>query len=268
MTFSADEISEYAAFAERLADAARGETLSRFRKDATIFNKAGPWFDPVTDADREAERVLRRMIQSVYPSHGVLGEEFGETKSESAWRWVLDPVDGTRAFMCGATSWTTLIALEHNGVPAMGLIDQPFTNERWLGFSKSTRYAHGDVSGAASSDCTDISKARISTTDPLATGYFTENEAAAFARVAKASRVSRYSLDAYAYGLLAIGEMDLVIESGLQRYDYAALVPVIEGAGGIVSNWKGEAPGADDRGELIAAATAELHEAAINLLAG
>ncbi|PQA88755.1 inositol monophosphatase family protein [Hyphococcus luteus] len=269
MSFSQNDLSEYAAFAGRLADAARGESLTRFRKGATIFNKAGPWFDPVTDADREAERALRRMIESVYPGHGLLGEEFGEREGEGAWRWVLDPVDGTRAFMCGTVSWTTLIALEHDGAPVLGMIDQPFTDERWLSVGGKTVYTHGDETrDVKTSGLKDIAKARLSTTDPLPTGYFSDAEAAAFARVAKAARVARYSLDAYAYGLLAMGEIDLVIESALQRYDYAALLPVIEGAGGVVTNWQGERPGSDDKGEIIAAATPELHAAALALLAG
>ncbi len=269
MAFSPEDLKEFSGFAARLADAARAETLPRFRKGTTIFNKAGPWFDPVTDADREAERALRRMIEKIYPDHAILGEEFGETKADSPWRWVLDPVDGTRAFMCGASSWATLIALEHESSPVMGLIDQPFTDERWLGGAGETLYMRGGQDSAArTSGLTDIAKARLSTTDPLATGYFSDAEAAAFARVAKASRVARYSLDAYAYGLLAIGELDIVIESGLQRYDYAALIPVVEGAGGVVTNWQGEAPGADDKGELIATATPELHRAALEVLKG
>ncbi len=273
MAFSPEDLKEFSGFAARLADAARAETLPRFRKGTTIFNKAGPWFDPVTDADREAERALRRMIEKVYPDHGVLGEEFAETKAEGPgsgnWRWVLDPVDGTRAFMCGTTSWATLIALEHDGAPVLGLIDQAFTDERWVGAGGQTFYSHGGETAAAkTSGLKDIAKARLSTTDPLATGYFSDAEAAAFARVAQASRVARYSLDAYAYGLLAIGELDIVIESSLQRYDYAALIPVVEGAGGVVTNWQGEAPGADEKGELIATATPELHQAALELLAG
>jgi len=273
MVFSPEELKEFTGFASRLADAARAETLPRFRKGTTIFNKAGPWFDPVTDADREAERALRRMIEKIYPGHGVLGEEFAETKAEGPdsgnWRWVLDPVDGTRAFMCGTTSWATLIALEHDGAPVLGLIDQAFTDERWIGASGQTFYTRGDETAAAkTSGLTEIAKARLSTTDPLATGYFSDEEAKAFARVAKAARVARYSLDAYAYGLLSIGELDIVIESGLQHYDYAALIPVVEGAGGVITNWRGEAPGDDEKGELIAAASPELHRAALELLAG
>ena len=194
MAFSPEEMKEFSGFAARLADAARAETLPRFRKGTTIFNKAGPWFDPVTDADREAERALRRMIEKIYPGHGVLGEEFAETKAEGPgsgnWRWVLDPVDGTRAFMCGTTSWATLIALEHDGAPVLGLIDQAFTDERWIGAGGQTFYTHGGETAAAkTSGLTEIAKARISTTDPLATGYFSDEEARAFARVAKAARV-------------------------------------------------------------------------------
>ena len=275
MRFSAQEITDYAAFAERLADAARGETLPRFRSGVKIVDKGAKsperLFDPVTDADREAERVQRTLIEKAYPGHGVLGEEFGEAKGEGAnagkWRWVLDPVDGTRAFMCGVASWATLIALEYDGAPVLGVIDQPFTDERWIAYGGETYFKRGaDSVAAKTSALADISKARLSTTDPLASGYFTDDEAAAFARVAKASRVARYSLDAYAYGLLAVGELDLVIEASLKRHDYAALIPVIEGAGGIVTNWRGEAPGSDERGELIAAASPELHVAALALL--
>ncbi len=273
MSFSENELAEYARFAGRLADAARIESLARFRTGAAVVNKAGASFDPVTDADREAERVLRALIEEAYPQHGILGEEFGAkagaAPGEDKWRWVIDPVDGTRAFMCGTTSWTTLIALESAGAPVLGVIDQPFTDERWINAGGRTRYMHGGESrDVQTSGLDDIAKARVSTTDPLSTGYFTDGEAAAFARVAKAAQVARYSLDAYAYGLLSMGEIDLVIESGLQRYDYAALVPVIEGAGGVVTNWRGEAPGADERGELIAAATPALHAAALELLAG
>ena len=272
MSLSENELSEYARFAGRLADAARPECLSRFRAGVTIFDKAEQksdiGFDPVTDADREAERVLRGLIEETYPKHAILGEEFGARAGEGPWRWVLDPVDGTRAFMCGTTSWATLIALEHDGAPVLGLIDQPFNDERWIGVGGKTVYVRRDETAQAkTSGVTDLSQARISTTDPMPAGYFSDREAAAFARVAKAARVARYSLDAYAYGLLALGELDIVIESALKRHDYAALLPVVEGAGGVVTNWRGEAPGTDEKGELIAAATPALHEAALALLA-
>lgn len=258
---------EFSAFAERLADAARAETLPRFRAGASVANKAGIWFDPVTDADREAERSLRRMIAAVYPGHGIIGEEFGAERAEAALRWVIDPIDGTRAFICGAATWATLIGLEQGGAPALGLIDQPFTDERWLGGGKRATYRRAGVMRACrTSGVTELKRARLSTTDPRREGYFTGEEADAFARVAARAQVARFSLDAYAYGLLAIGEIDLVVEASLKHHDYCALAPVVEGAGGVISGWRGEALGADPRGRVVAAASPELHDAAVELL--
>ena len=263
-----DDLTHYVAFAERLADAAAKETLPRFRKGAQVFNKAGIWFDPVTDADREGERAQRRLIEAAFPKHGVIGEGFGKRREEAAYRVVLDPVDGTRAFVCGVASWATLIALEKDGAPIIGVIDQPFTNERWVGAEGRTVYKRGDINAEAkTSGVTKISKARLSTTDPRKTAYFTGGEATAFERVAAKAQVCRFSLDAYAYGLLAIGELDLVIEAGLKHHDFAALVPVVTSAGGVITNWTGDALGSDDRGAVLAAATPELHAAAIALLA-
>jgi len=261
-------LAELCAFAERLADAARAETLPRFRANAEIDSKAGALFDPVTDADREAERTMRRLIAASYPSHGVIGEEFGKTAPEAPYRWVLDPVDGTRAFICGVPSWATLIALERDGKPIVGVIDQPFTGERWIGragagavYRRSGAAAPCRTSGLAA-----LARARVSTTDPRAAGYFTREEADAFAAVAARARVARFSLDAYGYGLLAKGEIDLVIEASLNHHDVAALIPVVEGAGGVITDWRGEAPGTDDRGRIVAAASPALHAAALEVL--
>lgn len=268
MSIKESEFSDYLRFAERLADAARRETLPRFRNGVDVFNKAGIWYDPVTDADREAERVQRKMIGAIFPDHGIIGEEFGEDGAERPKRWVLDPVDGTRAFVSGAASWATLIAFEFETRPLIGVIDQPYTDERWIGASGETFFRRGEtklpcrVSGATS-----LAKARVSTTDPLRSGYFTASEASAFDEIAGKARLCRYSLDAYAYGLLALGHLDLVIEAGLKRHDYAALEPIVAGAGGIVSDWTGEALGQDDRGRIVAAASADLHAAALELLA-
>ena len=267
MTFSHDELSDLASFAERLADAARAQTLPRFRREPTIFNKAGPWFDPVTDADREAERVQREMIARVYPDHGVIGEEFGASEGASPWRWVLDPVDGTRAFVCGAATWATLIALEYEGVPVMGVIDQPFTDEHWIGFGGSTTYRRdGESHNCSTSGVTEIDKARITTTDPRPTAYFDDAAAEKFARLSDAARLTRFGYDAYGYALLALGEIDVVAESGLHHHDYAALIPVIEGAGGVATDWRGEPVWSTDAGEVLAAATPELHQAALDIL--
>jgi len=268
MSLSHPALSEYASFARRLAAAARLETLPRFRGGGDVFAKDGPQYDPVTDADREAERVMRAMIAQAHPDHGVIGEEFGAERAEAEWRWILDPVDGTRAFVCGAASWATLIALERGAAPVLGLIDQPFTDECWIAAEGRTEYVrHGKAAPCRTSGETALADARISTTDPRpAVAYFNEEEAAAFDRIAHATRVARFSFDAYAYGLLAIGALDLVVETGLQHHDYAALAPVVEGAGGVVTNWRGDPLGADDRGEILAAATPALHEAALKLL--
>lgn len=268
MAADSDYISEFISFAHVLADAARCETLPIFRNAAVVSNKAkGSEYDPVTNADREAERVLRKLIQTHYPEHGILGEEFGEREGKSQWRWVLDPIDGTRAFVCGVASWATLIALECDGEPVLGLIDQPFTDERWVGVMRETRYKRSDNEGGClTSGVTDLAKARLSTTDPRRAGFFNLDEERAFARVAERAQICRFSLDAYGYALLAMGELDLVIESGLQRHDYAALIPVIEGAGGVITNWRGEVAGTDTRGEILAAATSDLHREALGVL--
>jgi len=257
------------AFAEELADAARAETLVRFRAGAQVRDKEGPIFDPVTDADKKAEQAIRRKIDAVYPAHGVLGEEYGERRGDGPWRWVIDPVDGTRAFICGAPSWVTLIALEYDGASVFGVIDQPFTDERWIGRKGETFFKRAGRSRACrTSGVAELAKARLSTTDPRAVGYFSSKEATAFARLAAETQVERFSLDAYAYGLLAIGELDLVAEATLQRHDYAALTPVVEGAGGVITNWRGEPAGSDPRGEILAAATPGLHAAAMAVLSG
>ncbi len=275
MSFSKPEITQYADFAAHLADAARAQTLPRFRSGLEVSNKAGADFDPVTDADREAERAMREMIAKTYPDHGIIGEEFGETRGEGPWCWVLDPVDGTRAFVCGVPSWTTLIALEFEHQPCLGLIDQPYMDERWVAANGATRFHHrdggyGDAARACrTSGVEDLSAARISTTDPRPrpAGYIYDEEAAAFARLAGETRLARFSMDAYAYALLAHGELDLVVEAGLNHHDYAALAPVIEGAGGVVTNWSGAPVGSDARGETVAAATPTLHAAALKVLA-
>lgn len=261
------EFREFRVFAERLADAARAQTLPRFRAGVAISNKAGIWFDPVTDADREAERQLRAMIAAVYPRHGVIGEEFGSERIEAEFRWVLDPVDGTRAFVCGAATWATLIALEKAGKPMIGVIDQPYTDERWIGADGGTLFMRGEASSLCrTSGLADLKAARISTTDPRRTGYFSADESDAFARLCDRGLVARFSMDAYAYGLLALGELDIVCESSLKRHDWSALAPVVEGAGGVITGWRGEPLGECARGRVLASASPALHKAAIEAL--
>jgi myo-inositol-1(or 4)-monophosphatase len=207
------------------------------------------------------------MIEEAYPGHGIIGEEFGAERSDAEWRWVLDPVDGTRAFICGIASWATLIALEHRQAPVIGVIDQPFTGERWVGARAGTTFGRdGEQRTCRTSGLKALAEARVSTTDPRETGYFDREEAHAFARVASRARVCRFSLDAYAYGLLALGELDLIVEASLKHHDFAALIPVVEGAGGVITGWLGEPLIGSPRGRIVAAASAELHAEVVEIL--
>lgn len=257
-------------FTHELAGAAAQESLPRFRTGTQITNKLETGFDPVTEADREAERVIRERIEARFPEHGIKGEEFGEKASDGPYRWVIDPIDGTRAYICGVPVWTTLIALEKNGAPILGMIDQPFLKERWIGF------ADGDAStldvteplGPQTSGCEQIGEARLMVTDMRAGEYLTDQEAIDIARLAQACRVTRQGLDNYGVGLVASGEMDLVVEAGLNWHDIAAAVPVIKAAGGTITNWQGE-PLRDNGGTIqaIVAASAPLAKAAADVLA-
>ena len=260
-------ISQLCDFAHVLADAARRETVPRFRTALTVDNKVRGGFDPVTEADREAERAIRSLIQVRFPDHGILGEEWGRVNEGASYRWVLDPVDGTRAFILGLPSWTTLIALERDGRPLLGLIDQPVVGERWVGTNDVVLYhSHASQRRPKTSGVTDLQVARLVTTDPRPEGYFSTADAQSFSRLAAQTAVCRFSLDAYGYAMLASGHVDLVVEAGLAHYDYAALAPVIHGAGGLITDWQGRPFDADRGGYTLAAATPALHEAAMAVL--
>jgi myo-inositol-1(or 4)-monophosphatase len=248
-----DAIEPFAAFAAALADAARAVTLGAVNRVAED-KSGGGIYDPVTEADRAAEAAMRAFITAHYPDHGVVGEEGGETPGAGRYAWSLDPIDGTRAFICGLPSWTTLIALLDEGAPILGLIDAPALDQRFLG--------HAGTTGLRTSGCTRLAEARLSTTDPF---LFAGREAAAFERLRRAVRLTRYGLDGYAYARLAVGDLDLIAESGLSPHDYNALIPVVRAAGGIIGNWLGE----DDfgAGQVLAAATPPLFEAAVATLA-
>lgn len=256
-------LEEYAAFACRLADAARVETLGRWRAAGLSANKAetGEW-DPVTDADVAAETAMRALIGEVYPDHGIAGEELDDQPSVCGLSWSLDPIDGTRSFVCGLPTWTTLIALLEDGEPMLGVIDAPRLDERYIGYGKSAQLVTDDGNAKlATSGCRTLAEARLSSTDPA---LFADAAADAFEQVRAAVRVVRYGHDGYAYARLAAGTIDLVVEAGLQPYDLNALIPVVCGAGGIVGNWRG---GSDvSGGDLLAAATPELFAAATGIL--
>lgn len=259
------DLSEFASFAKRLADAARAETLRRFEEGCETANKNETGeYDPVTQADRAAEAAMRALIEERYPGHAISGEEYGDRPGAGRYGWSLDPIDGTRSFICGLPSWTVLIALLEEGRPILGIIDAPALGERFLGYG-----SHGRLIGPrgerplATSACGTVREARLSTTEPY---LFKGAEIEGFERVRRQARVTRYGLDAYAYARLAAGGIDLVVESGLKPHDYNALVPVVRAAGGAIGNWRGE----DDfrEGKLVAAASKPLFEETIGLLAG
>ena len=252
------------AFAQELADAARAETLSRWRAAGAARNKAvaGAPHDPVTEADMAAETAMRALIEARFANHGISGEELDERPAASRFAWSLDPIDGTRSFVCGLPTWTTLIALLEDGEPALGIIDAPRLGERYLGHDGQAMLHDGAGEHALRvSGCTRLDEARFSTTDPA---LFTGMAAEAVARLSKAVRTIRYGHDAYAYARLTAGSIDLVVESGLKPHDYNALIPVIRGAGGIVGNWRGETDVSG--GEIVAAATPALFDEAVGML--
>jgi histidinol phosphatase-like enzyme (inositol monophosphatase family) len=252
-------MTDYASFALRLAAAARAETLPRFAEAIGAENKAASGYDPVTAADVEAERVMRALIEADWPSHGILGEEFGLKASAGQWSWSLDPVDGTRAFVCGLPSWTTLIAMLDGGTPVLGVIDAPRMDELYLGDATGTRLLTGaDQRDVRTSGCMRLAEARLATTDAY---LFAGAERDAFEVLRARAQLTRYGLDAYAYARLAAGSIDLVVESGLKPWDWQALAPVVRGAGGVVGNWRG---GPDcSAGQIVAAATQELFDGVI-----
>lgn len=263
------DIRSYAAFAETLADAAAAVTLKYFRQPVDVINKAeGAAYDPVTRADRDAESEIRRLIAARYPDHAIIGEEHGSSGDNSGGArrlsWVIDPVDGTRAFISGLPLWGTLIALHDGTRPVIGVIDHPATGERLIGIPGQAwmKEARGGQRVLKTRACDDLRHAVLSTTDPA---LFTAGaETAAYDAVAARVRLTRYGYDCYAYGMLALGFIDIVVEAGLQPYDVQALIPVIEGAGGIITSWSGGP--ADQGGQIIAAGDSRIHQQALAIL--
>lgn len=250
-------------FAHRLADAARAETLERWAAGCHASNKSGDGeFDPVTDADREAERSMRRLIEAEFPDHGISGEEFGERPADSPYTWSLDPVDGTRSFICGLPTWVTLIGLLKDGHPVLGLIDAPCLDERYLACDgNGVLVRRKEKTPLGASGCSLLSEARLSTTDPY---LFAGEQREAFERVKEKARTTRFGHDGYGYARLAAGSIDLVIEKGLKPHDYNALLPVVRSAGGVIADWSGGQ--AFENGEVIAAATPALFDQAAGMM--
>ena len=260
---------DFVAFVEKLADVASTTLLPFFRTSISAEDKShGGFYDPVTEADRTAEATMRRLIRETFPSHGLIGEEFGNQRAEAEYVWVLDPIDGTKSFISGIPTWGTLIGLLHNGRPIYGMMVQPFTRERFSGDRRSARWRGPGLDHALTERrlytrvCQTLAVATLMTTSPL---LYTPEKLAAFRRVEAAARLSRYGCDCYAFAMLAAGHVDCVIESGVQPYDIAPLVPIIEGAGGVVTTWSGG--DAAQAGDVVATGDPGLHEAVLKLLA-
>ena len=231
--------AEFEPFALELAAVAGEVTLPGFRQGLDVVDK-GPdgAFDPVTAADRDAEAALRRAIAARFPDHGVIGEEYGEDRPNADWVWVLDPIDGTRAYVSGLPLWTTLIALLHDGEPVLGAVAQPYLNEVFIGTRAGSRLVRPGQPDRSlrTRACASLAQATISTTDPA---LFAGGEAEIWAGLRRSTRLARLGCDAYAYAMVAAGQIDIVLESGLKLWDWAPHKPLIEGAGGRVTGWDG-----------------------------
>ncbi|MCR9151156.1 MAG: inositol monophosphatase family protein [Rhodobacteraceae bacterium] len=251
------------ATAHALADAARSETLRHFRAaDLQAATKEALHFDPVTEGDRAAEQAMRAVLARRRPMDALLGEEFGAVSGTSGLTWVIDPIDGTRAYLAGTPTWGVLIAVSDASGPIYGVIDQPYIGERFSG-----GFGHAEVTGPMGTAALQARPPR-----PLAEAILfstfpevgTRAEAEAFRRLSAEVRLTRYGMDCYAYALVAAGTVDLVVEAGLQAYDVQAPIAVIEAAGGIVTDWRGGP--AQDGGRVLAAANAAIHAAALAIL--
>jgi inositol-phosphate phosphatase/L-galactose 1-phosphate phosphatase/histidinol-phosphatase len=253
--------SEFVALAEELAEIARPVIRKYFRTPVAVDDKADA--SPVTIADREVEAAMRAAIAEAFPSHGILGEEHGQTNIDAEYVWILDPIDGTKAFITGKPSFGTLIALTRHGRPILGVIDQAILDERWLGADGRPTTLNGQPARVRA--CDQLAKAYAYTTGPE---HFDAATLPAWNRIAARVKQPRYGCDCYAYALLSSGFVDLVVEAGLKPYDFAALVPVIENAGGTVTDWQGGKLTIHSDGRVCAAGDARLHAQALEVLAG
>ncbi len=277
---NSDELNRWLSLAHHLLDLAQQETLPRFRAGTlSVTAKSGDsagsaLYDPVTVADKGAEQSIRDVLESKYPEFGLLGEEFGVLRPKAKYRWILDPIDGTRSFISGLPTWTTLLGLAEGGQPILGLIDQPFVGERWYGSSLGAYWTRTNVSACSGPiplscrPCASLEYATISATDPRPGVMFSELESHGFDQLARRARVARFSADAYAYMLVAMGCMDLVVEAGLQAYDIAAIIPIITAAGGVITDWAGHPIPLTEQwdGRVVAAGDPRTHEDALRAI--
>jgi histidinol phosphatase-like enzyme (inositol monophosphatase family) len=252
------------AFLQRLADAAAAETLPLFRSASLVENKEQDGFDPVTAADKQAEAAIRAVIEEVFPDHGIIGEEHGSVRQDASHVWIIDPIDGTRAFISGLPVWGTLVGLRVDGVARAGFMSQPYTGEFFVADGeKSMLIRKGEEPVRLSTRKRHtISEATLFTTTPalFATGTMRD----AWDRLESKVRLPRYGTDCYAFAMVAAGFADIVVDPGLKTYDIAALIPLIEQAGGVVTTMQGT--NAVHGGDIVAAATPELHAATLDIL--
>jgi len=257
------DFEAYIATAHALADRAAAVILPHFRSNLAVDHKGGAAFDPVTAADRDAETAIRNALAEIYPDHGIVGEEFGNEREDAPLCWIIDPIDGTRAFISGQPLWGTLIGLTTSGAPLLGMMDQPFTNERFWTGEKESFYRRGNETRAIKARPCPLSEAIVASSTP---DMFTGANAAPYERLAQAVRLRRFGGDCYNYCLLAMGQIDLVVETDLKSFDILPLIPIIERAGGVVSTWEGGDP--REGGRILAAGDPSLHAAAVEVLSG
>jgi myo-inositol-1(or 4)-monophosphatase len=254
---------DFSTFVDRLAGASGDIILPFFRTALTVENKKAGGFDPVTAADRTAEDIMRALIRQTFPAHGILGEEYGGEHTDAEYVWVLDPIDGTKSFIAGMVAWGTLIGLMRFGEPVFGMMHQPFTRERFSGDGGGAHYrgpaGNRDLHVRA---CSGLDDALLFTTSPL---LMNEADRAAFRNVENTVKLSRYGGDCYAYCMLAAGQIDLIIETELKPHDIVPLIPIITGAGGIVTTWD-NGP-AQAGGRIVVAGDKRVHAAAVEMLA-
>jgi myo-inositol-1(or 4)-monophosphatase len=255
---------DFVSFIDQLAAASGDTILPFFRTALAIENKQAGGFDPVTVADRAAEDAMRALIRKQFPGHGILGEEYGSERTDAEYVWVLDPIDGTKSFIAGMLAWGTLIGLMRFGEPVFGMMHQPFTRERFSGDGGAARYRGPNGNRDLHvRECAALSDALMFTTSPL---LMNKDDRADFVRLENKVKLSRYGGDCYAYCMLAAGLIDLIIETEIKPYDIVAVIPIVHGAGGIVTTWEnGPAQGG---GRVIVAGDRRVHERALEVLNG
>ena len=257
-------VIDFASFVDELASVSGHTILPFFRTALAVENKKAGGFDPVTAADRAAEQAMRALISRTFPDHGILGEEYGAERTDAEYVWVLDPIDGTKSFISGMPAWGTLIGLMRFGEPVFGMMHQPFIGERFTGDGGAAHYRGpaGDRDLRVR-ECEGLSDALLYTTSPL---LMNEADRATFRTVENAAKLSRYGGDCYAYCMLAAGQIDLIIETEINPYDIVALIPIVTGAGGIITTWENEP--AQAGGRIVVAGDERVHRQALEMLKG